>query len=103
MHYYATDTTTDTHITPMFVGWSNAPANAHDAETPAGQTFLAEVPQFPCTPGTLLCRVLGDYIGMGAKPRTMEFQKTYLPAWSAFVGPSEYGNEQPFATRVRVN
>lgn len=103
MHYYVTDKATDTRITPMFVGWRNAPMNDHDPETAVGLTFLSQVPQLPCSPSTNDCRTLGDYIGMAAKPRTGEMQKTYLPAWTKFVGASQVGNEQPFATRVRMD
>lgn len=102
IHYYTTDRATGTRITPMFVGLKNASTNNWDPETAIGPTFPAEVPQLPCTPKTTQCRVLGDYIGMAAKPRTLELQRTYLPAWSTFVGPSGTPNEQPFATQLRV-
>jgi hypothetical protein len=52
-------------------------------------------------------RNLGDYMEMGAKPRTGELQLTYLPAWAAYprnecsTGASNV--QTVLATRVRLD
>jgi hypothetical protein len=99
---FETDGATDTQVTPMFVGSTNAPGNVWDPEFATGPAFPIDNPGGPCSAGTLQCRTLGDYTGLGASVKAVGTQglPSYIQAWPAFFGaPSIDGNERVMAAR----
>jgi len=121
IYFYTTDQPTDTLITPQFAAARAASLNDWDPITTLGHGFCAEPPVvgINCTPFSCsnnacnnvypnqATRNLGDYMEMGAKIRTGEFDLSYLPAWSAYSRNecvTQLRNvQQVLATRVSMD
>lgn len=118
LHMYWTDSS-DTYVTPEFAGATSGSMNAWDPVTSVGASFCTEsqVPPggscglfcpngCPVTYPYLASRNLGDYMGMGAKPRGGRLDLTYLPVWGTYARmmcPAIANSESVSENRVSVD